>query len=254
MYPIRVKNCTMEIKWIRHDKLTSTNLHMAEMLKHQKVREGLVVMADYQEAGKGLGTHTWHSHAGENLLMSLLLFPAFLSASHQFHLSRMVSVAICDVLEAKGAAAWIKWPNDILCRGGKVAGILIEHGISGGKISHTIAGIGLNLNQREFPEFPLPASSLVLETGMEIHPRAVAELLVQRIFEGYQQLREGGEHALEEQYLNRLFRLGKSSVFEAGGEVFEGRIRGVSLYGEIMVERDGKVSPYGHGEISLKPD
>jgi BirA family biotin operon repressor/biotin-[acetyl-CoA-carboxylase] ligase len=242
----------MEIQWILHDRLASTNRLLWEMLKQEDLVEGLVVMADYQEAGRGYGGHSWHSRAGENLLMSLLLFPAFLSASHQFHLSMLISLAVCEVLDGQGAKSWVKWPNDILCKGGKVAGLLLEHGVSGGKLSHTIAGIGLNLNQREFPRFPHPASSLILETGRETVPREFAKLLVHRILDRYQKLREGEEQALEKEYLHRLYRLGEDSVFEAGGEVFEGKIKGVSPYGELQVEREGKLAAYGHGEISLK--
>jgi len=244
----------MESRWIRHDKLTSTNLFLSEMLKHQKPREGLVIIADYQEAGKGQGANTWHSHEGENLLMSLLLFPAFLSASHQFHLSRVVSVAICEVLESLGAVPSIKWPNDILGTGGKMAGILIEHGISGGSISHTIAGIGLNLNQSEFPEFPQAASSLFLETGRKTVPGEIAELLVQKIMAGYQSLKKGEEAALVKEYLRRLFKLGVRSRFQAGGIVFEGMISGISEYGELVVEKEGELLTFGHGEISLIVD
>jgi len=247
-----VKNCTMEIQWIRHDKLTSTNKVLGEMLKHEPLSEGLVVLSDYQEAGKGYGDNSWHSRAGENLLMSLLLFPAFLSASHQFHLSRLISVAVCEVLDVMSAGSWIKWPNDILCKGGKVAGLLLEHGVTGGKLSHTIAGIGLNLNQREFPAFPTPASSLFLETGRKIVPRDMAEHLVHRIMDRYQKLKDGEGQALEEEYLHRLYRLGEQSVFEAGGEVFDGIIKGVSPFGELLVERKRKLAAYGHGEISLK--
>jgi len=241
----------MEIRWIRHDKVTSTNQFVREMLEHQKLKEGLVVMADYQEAGKGQGSKSWHSNEGENLLMSLLLFPAFLSASYQFHLSRLVSVAICELLESLGATSVIKWPNDILCPGGKVAGILIEHGISGGSISHTIAGIGLNLNQSEFPEFAQPASSLFLETGRLTVPQEFAENLVERILKRYQKLKIGEGHALAKEYIHRMFRLGERSMFDAGGDIFEGIIRGLSEYGELLVEREGELRPYGHGEIAL---
>jgi BirA family biotin operon repressor/biotin-[acetyl-CoA-carboxylase] ligase len=241
----------MDIRWIKHDNVTSTNRVVSELLKHQKPKEELVVIADYQESGKGQGANSWHSREGENLLMSLLLFPAFLSASSQFHLSRVVSVSICEVLDILGTAAVIKWPNDILTSRGKIAGILIEHGISGGRISHTIAGIGLNLNQSEFPEFPQPATSLFLETGRKAGPQEVAVILVERIMSRYQKLKEGYEQVLEKEYLERLFLLGKRSQFEVEGVVFEGIVRGVSEFGELLVEREGEVVPYGHGEIAL---
>jgi len=242
----------MEIRWSKHDNLSSTNLLVSDLLKHQKPKEGLVVVADYQEAGKGQGAKSWHSRKGENLLMSLLLFPAFLSASNQFQISRVVSVSLCEVLDELGATPVIKWPNDILTSRGKIAGILIENGISGGKISHTIAGIGMNVNQSDFPEFPQPASSLFLETGRKTVPQELAEILVERIMIRYQKLKEGDEHALEKEYLGRLFRLGKPSLFETGGVIFEGIIRGVSEFGELLVEVEGELASYGHGEIALK--
>ncbi len=113
--------------------------------------------------------------------MSLLLFPAFLSASRQFQLSRVTSLAICDTLQLENVNPVIKWPNDILTLRGKIAGILIEHGITGGNISHTIVGIGLNLNQSEFPAFPMNATSLFLETGIKSQLDALAEVLVEKI-------------------------------------------------------------------------
>ena len=183
--------------------------------------------------------------------MSLLLFPAFLSASHQFQLSRLVSVAICEVLDSLGASPHIKWPNDILSTKGKIAGILLEHGISGGNISHTIAGVGLNLNQREFPEFPMPASSLFLETGKKTRVRDMAEILVKGIMDKYQLLKEGERHKLEKDYLDRLYRLGERSRFKVKAGEMEGIIRGVSEFGELLVERKGQLRSYGHEEIAL---
>lgn len=242
----------MEIRWIRHDKLTSTNLYLQEQIKQKKVEEGVVVIADYQEAGRGQGTNSWHSRAGENLLMSVLLFPAFLSASQQFQLSRLISVSLCELLLSMGIDSSIKWPNDILVRGGKIAGILIEHGISGKLISHTIAGIGLNLNQKVFPEFPQPASSVILETGRTFPNSEVAEKLLARISFWYEEIRVGDSKDLESKYLESLFRLGTPSRFEAGGDSFEGIIRGVSPYGELQVESQGRLLTFGHGEITLK--
>ena len=241
----------MEIRWIKHDKVASTNLLAAEILKHQKANELVVVLADYQETGKGQGANSWHSNKGENLLMSLLLFPAFLSASHQFQLSRLVSVVICEVLDSQGTSPHIKWPNDILSSKGKIAGILLEHGISGGSISHTIAGVGLNLNQREFPDFPQPASSLFLETGKKTKVQDMAEILVKGIMEKYHKLKEGGGLKLEKDYLDRLLGLGERSRFKVETGEVEGIIRGVSEFGELLVEREGQLRSYSHGEIAM---
>lgn len=241
----------MREQWIKQNTLSSTNTFVSDLLKHQHLEEGTVVIADYQDAGKGLGDHSWLSKRGENLLMSMVLYPAFLSASRQFQLSKVVSLALCDALESLGLDAAIKWPNDILGKGGKIAGILIEHGILAGNISHTIVGIGLNLNQVEFPAFPLPASSLRLETGKESDIEVVGELVESRLIRRYYALKKGREEGLEQEYLEHLYLAGVPSVFRSAKEVFEGIIRGVNEFGELMVEHHGKIRAFGHGDISL---
>ena len=247
-----VKNCTMRDSWIKHDSLTSTNSYLSALIKGGALKEGTVVIADYQDGGRGLGDHAWSSNRGENLLMSMLLFPAFLSASEQFHLSRVASLALCDVLETLDADPVIKWPNDILTNKGKIAGILIEHGITAGKISHTIIGIGFNLNQTEFPLFKTPASSLFMETGMKALVMEVAELVEDALMLWYRELKEGSTVLLEKHYLDRLYRLGVPGVFRAYDEVFEGCIRGVTDFGELKVECDGKIRVFAHGAINME--
>ena len=242
----------MRDRWIKHDSLTSTSTFISDLLKHQSLEEGTVVITDYQEAGRGQGEQSWLSPQGENLLMSLLLYPAFLSASMQFHLSRVASLALCDALGTLGIDSVIKWPNDILSGKGKIAGILIEHSITAGTISHTIVGIGLNLNQTVFPSFKVPASSLRLETGKDADPAEVGELVENCLMNRYQALKKGSVESLEKSYMERLFRAGVPSRFKAGEEVFEGRIRGVSDFGELMVEHKGEIRTFGHGAISME--
>ena len=242
----------MRAHWIKHDRLTSTNTYLAELLKKKTLKEGTVLIADYQESGRGQGANSWVSRQGENLLMSFLLYPAFLSASGQFQLSRLVSLAVCDVLEDMGVENHIKWPNDILSRRGKIAGILIEHSITAGKISHTIAGIGLNLNQTDFPHFLVPATSMHLESGHLSDVIQLGELLEDRLLSRYQALKGGNTARLEQEYLEKLFKAGVPVLFESQDGSFEGIIRGVNEFGELLVERQGKIRAYGHGSIGMK--
>jgi BirA family biotin operon repressor/biotin-[acetyl-CoA-carboxylase] ligase len=242
----------MRKRWIKHDNLSSTNTFLSELLNTRKLDEGTVVIADYQDAGRGLGEHSWVSRRGENLLMSLLLFPAFLSASRQFHLSRVVSLALCDALESLGLDSVIKWPNDVLSAKGKIAGILIEHGVVEGKISHTVIGIGLNLNQTKFPSFPLDASSVLLETGRRSDVRAVGELVEDLLLSRYNALKEGSEESLERDYLEHLYLAGVPTVFRTAEGIFEGTIRGVNEFGELLVESKDGIRSFGHGSISLE--
>lgn len=242
----------MRNNWIKHDSLASTSSTLLDLLGQEELTEGTVVIADYQDAGRGQGEHTWESRRGENLLMSQLLFPAFLSAKWQFHLSRVASLALCDALKNLGIDTQIKWPNDILSKRGKIAGILIEHSITAGNISRTIVGLGLNLNQTEFPSFHLPASSLSLETGITFDVSEVGELVEDCLKSRYQDLKEGRYELLEKDYMDLLYKAAQPTIFKAGEEVFEGTIKGVNNFGELMVEHKGEIRTFGHGAIQME--
>jgi BirA family biotin operon repressor/biotin-[acetyl-CoA-carboxylase] ligase len=219
------------------------------MLKENPGTGQVLVVADFQDTGKGQGDHQWHSLPGENLLMSLLLFPAFLSAYHQFHLSRVASLAIIDTLKSLNLDPVIKWPNDILLNNRKIAGILIENGISGKRLSHTIIGIGLNLNQTKFPVFPVEATSVAIETGMISDRNSVTGLLLDSILVRYHQLEKGNTPDLESDYLEHLYLLNQTGDFVVGGKRVTGIIRGLSDPGELLMEHDRETRNYGFQEI-----
>lgn len=242
----------MRSQWIKYGSVSSTNTTLLELMKEQTLEEGTLLTADYQEGGRGYGDHSWQSKKGENLLMSLLLFPAFLSAKSQFHISRVAALALCDVLEELGVDPIIKWPNDILTGKRKIAGILIENGITAGKLSHSVIGIGLNLNQREFPAFPVPATSVCMETTKKVKVSEAGSLVADRLMSRYQSLKEGHVSTLERAYLERLYQAGVPSVFISGDDRFEGTIRGVNEFGELMVESGAGIRNYGHGAIRLE--
>ena len=236
-------------RWIKLDKVASTNSYASTLLNGGRVKEEVIVVADYQGSGRGQGDRLWHSEPGKNLLMSLLLFPAFLSASRQFQLSRVASLAICDALDSMDMEPVIKWPNDILTSKGKIAGILIEHGIIGKNISHTIVGIGMNVNQIDFPNFPVPATSVFLEKGITPSLQMVAEIVVSRIMSRYEALRNGRGKGLEQEFLDKLYLRNQPAQFKTSEEKFQGIIRGVTDMGELQVERDGRLFTFNHGEI-----
>ena len=144
-------------------KTTSTN----DLARDAKYRDGDIVWADFQTAGRGQRGHTWESRAGENLTFSVVLEPTFLPAREQFLLSEAVALALVDMLAEQGVEARIKWTNDIYVGDRKLVGILIEHTYSGCNLSRTIAGVGINVNQRAFSaDVPNP-TSMALETGRE---------------------------------------------------------------------------------------
>ncbi len=130
------------------DTLHSTNDHLKTIITRGESAEGLTVTTEYQTSGRGQIGNSWESNEGENLLMSVYLTPKFLSAGHYFYLNMSVCLAVVDALNFLLPGFQIKWPNDILFDGTKVAGILIESTISGAVVQSCIIGVGLNVKTK----------------------------------------------------------------------------------------------------------
>lgn len=244
----------MTVKRVYLREHSSTNLYLSELLKENPETGPVVVVADYQSEGRGQGTRQWQSNAGENLLLSLLLFPAVLSASDQFQLSRIAALALIDMLGDLQLDANIKWPNDILVNRKKLAGILIENGITGKYLSHSIIGIGLNVNQAVFSDFPIKAASLATESGDSFDREKILDRLLDALLFRYGQLEKGAGGVLEKDYLKHLFLKDQQAQFMEGEKQFTGIIRGISELGELVMERDGLSRTYAFQEIRYVPD
>ena len=228
---------------------------------------GAVYAARYQTAGKGQRGNRWQSRAGENLMFSLLLRPADLPAARQAVISQIVTLGITDYLLKCGLEARIKWPNDIYAGDRKICGILIENILATDRLSDSIVGIGLNLNQKEFdPALPNP-TSLLLETGKTIAPEEALPVLLECIAARYS--RHIGEKpdwsTLEQEYLSRLYRFGEWHQYrdcrlsddkltptteDIEGEIFEGCIRGLDENAGLVIEdRAGHLRHFAFKEL-----
>ena len=126
-----------------------------------------IIAAERQSAGRGQGDHTWHSEPGRNLTFSVLLRHSCLKASDALAVTSIMALGIRDYLHTKGIGPWIKWPNDIWVGEKKICGILVENSIRAGKIDFSIVGVGLDVNQTDWPaDLPNPVSLKDL-TGQE---------------------------------------------------------------------------------------
>ena len=155
------------------EETTSTN----DEARNPRYGHGDAICAERQTAGRGQRGHTWSSEEGRNLMFSLVWEPRFLPVSEQFLLSEAVALALTDLFGGYGIDARIKWTNDIYAGDRKLVGILIEHNLTGDRLSRTIVGIGVNVNQTRFdPSLPNP-SSMCLETGCEYDRQEVLHRL-----------------------------------------------------------------------------
>src|SRR5674476_174588 len=92
----------------------STNALMWRMIRENDLPEGFTVLTDFQTAGKGQPGNSWESHAGKNLLFSMVLYPYHIKPDEQFLISQLVSVAIKKTLDKYSTDITVKWPNDCL--------------------------------------------------------------------------------------------------------------------------------------------
>ena len=160
------------------------------------------ITADKQEQGRGRKGKIWESESGENVLLSVLLYPN-VTPSQQFNVCRMVSLSLIRLLEQTFGLnnVSIKWPNDIYIRDKKIVGILIEHSIQGEQIKYTIAGIGLNVNQAKFPSTLPNPTSIFLETGEKSGVFSCAEGIIDKL----KQMESVSVMDLEKQYNDCLY-------------------------------------------------
>jgi len=231
----------MDFRIIHIEETDSTNRWLKEN------GEGtMVVVADYQTAGKGCGTNSWESERGKNLTFSMLIHPTDIPASQQFRITEVVSVALCEVLEQYIGDVSIKWPNDIYMGDKKICGVLIENRLQGNVIVDSIIGIGLNVNQTEFvSDAPNPVSLRQL-LGREID----REALLHDFLETLETV--SSSETTYSAYRNKLFRLGKQAVFSDETGRFEGTIQDVETDGRLLIkDLAGQERRYAFKEVQF---
>ena len=243
----------MKFNVIRLDRTASTNSYAQELLQRSGAREGTIVWTDDQFEGRGQGSNSWCSQAGKNLTFSLILEPLFLPPAKQFILNKTMALAVLKSLRQlipAGIQTFVKWPNDIYAGESKIAGILIEHNIIGASIKNSVIGIGLNLNQEEYPaDIPNPVSLMQI-SGKEYKPGDVLETVCGNLEAEYSRLRYVEHHVVDNEYNISLMGLGIELDFTGAGFSFRGRIQGVDDSGRLCVlTAEGVTRIYNHGEI-----
>ncbi len=217
-------------------EVDSTNNYLKTLLNTNQLPEGYVIVADFQNSGKGLGANTWESEPGKNLTFSLLLRPDTLKAEEMFLLSKAVSLGIIDALNEIRNCFTIKWPNDIYYQNKKVGGILIENQIQGDYIKYSMIGIGININQDVFTsEAPNPISIKQI-LCQPLNRKEILKNMLNQISIWYDMLSDEYFDKINEQYFNHLFRNTDYHDFKAGDELFHAKIKEVANDGQLILK------------------
>ena len=241
---------TLGFPFLELQSVDSTNNYVRRLVQERGLNSGTTVFAYEQVAGKGQRGKTWNSEKDANLILSVLIDPYPIPLSFQFHLSACISIAVCDFFSNyAGEETAIKWPNDLFWRDKKAGGILIENIVSEtGKWKWAIVGIGININQTNFPpDLPNPVS-LKQITEKDFDPVQLAKELCTYLGKRFHQLIDGNFEAIYKDYLSHLYKKDKSVKLKQDNRVFEATIKGVSPHGELIVQH-GTEERFDFGKV-----
>ena len=215
----------------------STNNYALKQIHEGMARHGTVYFAREQTAGKGQRGKAWSAARDSSLLMSIVINPRPLTTIQQFWLSACAAVSVCTFFNnhVKGTAS-IKWPNDLYWQDRKAGGILIENIIGEGVWQWAVVGIGINVNQRSFPEILSNPVSLRQITGSEYVLRELANELSSILNNNFNRLITTGFDDIYASYLSLLYKKNQRVRLKTGTRVFEALIKSVSPAGKLIVE------------------
>lgn len=234
------------------DETSSTNTVAWEMADQGRLAEGGIVIAARQTQGKGRRGRTWESPAG-GLWFSIVLYPE-LQLRDAAPLSLVFALAVARALERFiTAPVKVKWPNDVLLGGKKVAGILLEINTEFDRIKYLVAGIGVNVNLRA-EDLPAAlrdqATSLYLETGQEVDLEAVLSAILAELEKAYTRYLETGFKGLRRQFMERCAHFGQPVTVHTQGRDLNGIDQGVDDYGCLRLKlKDGRLVRVTAGDV-----
>jgi len=243
----------MEIIYL--EETGSTNAYMQQLLSKEKnIKEGTVVWTGFQTAGRGQSQNTWESERNANLTFSMLLYSDFVPVTEQFLLSQIAALGIVDFLSSycELRELSIKWPNDVYWQDKKICGMLIENLLSGHSISHTILGVGINMNQITFRgDAPNPVS--VRQINGKSYDLDLAITFVKNaVLNRYVQLLRDEKGQIRKDYFNALYRGKGYFTYRDKSGKFLARMKDIRNTGVLVLEtKTGEERVYAFKEVSF---
>ena len=240
-------------KWRFLSQTDSTNAEIERSLSTHPPGEDLVVIADSQTKGKGRLGRVWHSEPKTGIYLSTLIRPPNITPEQLPILTLMAGLAtVIAVNEFISQPALLKWPNDLLLKGKKIAGILCEyHSI---KNPAVIIGIGINVNQVQFPAgLKDIATSLKLEFGKDINRTALIKSLITQLDLQYNKFQNNKVQAILNNWTRNTDLFGKTISLNKGNQIINGEAIRLDNHGRLVILNDsGKEVAFDSGEVGIR--
>ena len=228
------------------ESVDSTNTAAARMAD-AGAREGTIVVAARQMAGRGRKGRSWFSSPAGSLVFSVILRPARSGET----LTALLALSALETLDGLCGGASIKWPNDIWIGGRKIAGILAES-----KGDSVVLGMGIDVNDEEGsfpPDLRETAVSLRMITGRVFDRGELLAGVLRNLDRAYEIWERDGFGPMAFEMERRMLWTGMPVMLDAGGKTVEGVLTGINADGYLRLERDGAEGVYSSGDLSLRP-
>ncbi|MBI2816640.1 MAG: biotin--[acetyl-CoA-carboxylase] ligase [Acidobacteria bacterium] len=237
---------------IHHLYKTDSTMNEAGRLAVAGAPHGTVIVAEEQTAGRGRLGHAWMSEPRVGLYFTLVLRPALMPAAAPI-LTLLCGVAVAEALQELTALPMdLRWPNDVMCRDKKCAGILVEMTAEPERIAYVLAGFGINVNHAAIPaELATEATSLCLETGRTFSRVEILAAVLARMEHYYERLLKEGPAVIVERFSQiSSYSRGKRVKVIDSKDGLAGVTAGLSPEGVLLVQRDdGKMERVLSGHV-----
>ncbi len=232
-----------------HDEVTSTN-DVARQTGAQGHPPGLVVFAQLQTRGRGRFGRSWQSPKGKNLLFSVLFSPPEpVPATSLVTIASAVAVAE-GIRKQTGLEARIRWPNDVMVNGKKVAGILVESARDSDRRNLWVLGVGINVTAS--PVGMASAGTLASELGAAVDRVLLARAVLMELDRGYERIEMGNHKDISERWRALSTILGERITLQRAGQRFSGRVVHISAREGVTLQLDdGLLATFPGEEVSL---
>lgn len=238
------------MKVIKLEKVDSTNNYAK--LNIENFADKTIIHALSQTSGRGRLNRSWVDLGDGNLFMSFILKPSDSFNEIYPNITQYLSVVLCKVLESYGLKPEIKWPNDVLISGKKIAGILSETVMSGNVLKGIVVGIGVNLNSNNDDISSIPdkiATSLNLEIGKDVDLDVFMNELTEEFFKNYDAFLGNGFEFIKNDYINRNCFLNKELNVQIFNNVETGLAKSINDRGELVLLKEDKELVLTIGDI-----
>ena len=229
------------VKVIQLEEVDSTNSYGKKHIDEFKDKTAIITKK--QTSGRGRLNRSWVDLGEENLFLSIILKPSETFNEIYRNLTQYLSVTLCKVIESYGIQTQIKWPNDVLIDGKKIAGILSETVMQGQKLKGIVLGVGVNLNSNQEKIDAIPnkiATSLNIETQKAIDLKEFLNKLLTEFFEHYDEFLQSGFLQIKDDYIKRNCFLGKELKVQVFNHMESGLAKAVNDLGELVLEDNNK--------------